>query len=431
VSFTFFTLLPNGDIQIREQNGPVRVIGPTHPDYRRLYHDHFSGKKTAVGAKTQNILEDLVGNTPTETIDAIRRRQKKQRAIFQAAKVAFFSYAVVWFAYLLYSSITGTGVGGWVIDQQFRMFGKADETVTRVLVGIITAPPGLLLAWFLAVYYPKIRKAWPPEVMDFFEGRDAPGSAAFNWQPGKSLSNPARFPDLTRATSPSQSRKTAVTVGPGTRKWWLLAVLGPPAISLVVAGCLILVERQKDHKIYRMDLNQGTALPTANANFIYVTGAIQEDYRYALTRQENSSASGEDEVMYYTPLTPSGWTRSQPIHYVLFRQTFREFEHRIERGDRTEPDHGSFAGAFLVEVYGQQLPTYVKSYFEKAGIRVGSPFYVVNLQGFGDDGSQIYTKESPPVTVGIVLFVGGILSFFFGFAWAGTWWRTRRLQGKA
>jgi len=103
-------------------------------------------------------------------------------------------------------------------------------------------------------------------------------------------------------------------------------LLGPLAISMGVVGCLIMVEHLKNHKIYRMDLGSGAALPAADARFIYISGyisgAVQEDYEYALAHKENSTANSDlDEMKYYTPLkcrARLSWARA--IHNWLIRR---------------------------------------------------------------------------------------------------------------
>ena len=143
-----------------------------------------------------------------------------------------------------------------------------------------------------------------------------------------------------------------------------------------------------------MDLAASSDLPAAGAKFIEIAGVLQQDSEYNLTEDHSGTKSSNR----FAPLTDSSWTSDRPVKYFLYLKS--EGESRIAIGHLDKktgrfevmPPSGPFKSTFGGQLSQNGLPDYVRSAFERRGIKMTEPYYV--LEWKGDLNGPVSSKYS-------------------------------------
>jgi hypothetical protein len=287
----------------------------------------------------------------------------------------FVTYLVLAGAYALYSGITHTGLFGWIIDLQFRMFHEAELRITFFLTFFTLILPALPLGAYLKRQGYNIGKR-PNQVTA--GGQTLVYNQTNNRPPRLSL---------------------LVLIG-----------LAPFIISVVVYGYVTVVDaNNQSRQIYQMDLSKSADLPATDVKFVELSSTCQQDLKYVV-----DDKSGMTTRYAYTPLTGPGWTSGQPVKYFLYFKTEGEtdtipgsFNSDTGRYD-VAPPRGPYRTTFAGQLSANSLPTYVKNAYERKGIKVADQNYVLTWMGqFGKTGVQ---SQYSSQMYYLIPLMGGIVS---------------------
>jgi hypothetical protein len=152
-------------------------------------------------------------------------------------------------------------------------------------------------------------------------------------------------------------------------------------------------------------LRAGQAAGAPKGRFVRLEAVPQGDLVYGVTR-ERSGTSGSTQ--YYVPLTSPEWTPQEPVRYFL---------HFSRHGEPTRDD---FDGPYVGEVGADSLPTPVAKEYERAGVTLARPYFVVEridlVDGKVPDTSENafagYVIISAAFTLfGLLLVLGGWIGY--------------------
>jgi len=178
--------------------------------------------------------------------------------------------------------------------------------------------------------------------------------------------------------------------------------------------------RDQKRPIYQMDLARSSDVPSGNIKFIEIAGVLQQDSEYGLTED----TSGMKSSHRYAPVTDAGWTPDRPVKFFLHMKSQGDqriaIGHLNKKTGRLEvmPPRGAYDSTFGGQLSQNSLPDYVKSAFERRGIRIDERYYV--LDWTGDLGGPVSSKYNSQMyylipVVGIffsmVVLAGGGIAF--------------------
>jgi len=288
--------------------------------------------------------------------------------------VAGWAYILLAVAYVFYGMVTETGLYGYLMDLSLRLFGSAGQKSTFLVSLVVTLIP--MVAGI--VIWAKLGG----------QGQSAP--SATSAPPEASADSVARARSGLRAT---RWIAAAFMVLP-----W---VLGYPAYSWLASQ-----ERADAQTVPQaLSIEQGFEAPAPSSKFVRLEAQPQLDLTYSITKSRaGSTGSGE----YYIPLTAAAWTPKEPLRYFL---------HFTRYGEPTQDD---FAGPFIGKVSADALPTPAVKEYERAGIALARPYFVVSrirLEGDKprDDSEQIgwafVIIAAVLAAMGPVVLLGGWLAY--------------------
>jgi hypothetical protein len=296
----------------------------------------------------------------------------------QQLKIIYWVYTAIVSASVFYGYITKTGLYALLIDAQLKWFGKAEVEIAVFVPFIVLMLPVAPLASY-------VRKRERSEQL-----RDPSTSAAIT----AGLSGPAVNPEK-----------------PSYWIWIGAAAIVPFVISLVAYAYLTAVDASDQKQpIYHLDLAASSNLPAAGVKFIEIAGVLQQDSEYRLTEDHSGTKSSHR----YAPLTDSSWTPDHPVKYFLYLKS--EGESRIAIGHLDKktgrfevmPPSGPFSSTFGGQISQNGLPDYVKSAFERRGIKITEPYYI--LEWKGDLNGPVSSKYSGQMYY-LIPFLGAFFSF--------------------
>jgi hypothetical protein len=277
-------------------------------------------------------------------------------------KAIFWVYLAIISAYLIYGYITGSGLYALVIDQQLKWFGKARTDIAFFVPFIVLLVPVLPLASY-------IRKK------EMLERLDDP-----------------------RAAAAIAARVRGPVLGPEKGSYWIwigVSALAPFLISAIAYVYLTAVDASDQKQpIYSMDLAASSDLPAGNPKFIEISGVLQQDSDYNLTED----SSGMKARNRYAPLTDAKWTPDQPVKYFLHLKSQGDqgisIGHMDKKTGRFDvmPPRGPYNSTFGGQLSENGLPDYVKSAFERRGMKITDRYYVLDWKG--DLAAGISSKYS-------------------------------------
>jgi hypothetical protein len=296
----------------------------------------------------------------------------------QQLKIIYWVYTAIVGAYIFYGYILKTGLYALLIDAQLKWFGKAQ-------VEIAVFVPFIVLMLPVAPLASHVRRREKAEQL-----RDPKTAGAID----ALLSGPAVNPEK-----------------PSYWIWIGTAAIVPFVISLVAYAYLTSVDASDQQQpIYHLDLSTSSNLPAAGVKFIEIAGVLQQDSEYNLTEDH----SGTKSSLRYGPLTDSSWTPNQPVKYFLYLKS--EGESRIAIGHLDKktgrfevmPPSGPFDSTFGGQLSQNGLPDYVSSAFDRRGIKIAEPYYV--LEWKGDLNGPVSSKYNSQMYY-LVPFLGAFFSF--------------------
>jgi hypothetical protein len=288
-------------------------------------------------------------------------------------KIATYTYLGAAFVYVMYSLYTQTGLCGYLMDAQFRWYGVANEKITGLMAALILGAP---VGW--------VRK--------YIKRKEAEAAGAIN------------------DAAPVNARSQQLT-------WKSLLIICaiPTWIALPAAYVLTRMD-QKDlqREIYKVDLSSESALPSDDVKFVKLTGLVQLDYQYQL-KTNRGSGSRNERTNTYAPLTGSGWTKKQPIKFFISTTFTSYFNPDLGRSTNF-PEQGVVAATFDGQLSRNDLPTFVENEYERAGLRIESPYFVLDRMSFPNGLIPSAAKRDkyhliPILGVGLsmmILFSGGL-----------------------
>jgi len=303
-------------------------------------------------------------------------------------KAIYWIYFAIAAAYIIYGYVTKTGLYALMIDQQLKLFGKAEVGVAIFLPLIALMLPVVPLASY-------VRKRETSELSFDPNGRAAIAAR---------LIGPAAAPE-----------KRSYWI-------WISAFAVAPLLVSLAVYLYMTVTNSRDQKrpIYQMDLARSSDVPSGNIKFIEIAGVLQQDSEYGLTED----TSGMKSSHRYAPVTDAGWTPDRPVKFFLHMKSQGDqriaIGHLNKKTGRLEvmPPRGAYDSTFGGQLSQNSLPDYVKSAFERRGIRIDERYYV--LDWTGDLGGPVSSKYNSQMyylipVVGIffsmVVLAGGGIAF--------------------
>ena len=286
------------------------------------------------------------------------------------AQTIWAIYCVAAFAYTMYSATTESGLDAYLIRLELDIIGAAEQTLTALLTfGILLAP-----LW-------AITKA---------VGRLAPSlvwaSADTSNQSEAGLRKPGFMDRLNR---PVQNVSWTV----------VLVATGIPILVGAVLFPVIYYSGQRDRqeKVYAIDLTSGIADLPKNAKFADVKGRMEQSYRLTFKHTFNTTVSHE----LFAPITGSGWTPADPIRYFV-----RDLSYEDGQGRKEWPEE--FRKSGIVQFSGKisrSLPAFVEREYQSKGLKLAASYSVIEWNHLPDrDGSSPSTDAE--LVSGFCLFIG-------------------------
>ena len=240
--------------------------------------------------------------------------------------------------YSFYSFFTGTGLSGWLIKLQFDLFGVAYDKLTVFLTIAVLMIPLEIARYFLA------KKGLNDTV-----AAEAPPFNGVVWI--KSLSVPVLAAVFAAALFP--------------------AIGGYGIYSYYYAQNQ---ERLKE-KIFDIDLNSNS-VKIENERFVRLHGNLQEDLTYTVSK-DSRDANGGTQNENYRPVTGENWNETKPIQFIYYSSGY--LPPNVATRFKTAPQT-----VFEGEIIDMTLPVYVRSEYEKMGLKFTEPVYIVHSDFFTD-----------------------------------------------
>jgi hypothetical protein len=234
-------------------------------------------------------------------------------------------------AYILYAWITYTGLYRWAAEWEMAQFGsyEAEGTVIGLFIALIGLPAGLL-----ALLGKKL-------------GRPAAGAGVTHAPPAKRQVSPRTF-----------------------------ALIGLAAIAVAVgSGWLGYRKSQQPVAFEAVNLSDHRA---PQSTHVEMTGVAQT----GMIVEWEETINGNKTTTTYLPLTAPDWKESQPITYFL-----RPAVNAIAGPDgyhMIDANSPPFALTQKGVLFSNDLPGAVRTEYEKHGLTLASPAYVLDTKEDAD-----------------------------------------------
>jgi hypothetical protein len=299
-------------------------------------------------------------------------------------KVIYWVYLTIVGGYIFYGYAAKTGLYALLIDQQLKMFGKADGQIALLIPFVVLLLPVAPVAQYVRKQKRLARS----------QGGGVHGGT------NSLAANPEK---------PSQ--------------WiWLGAAALAPLLISVGAYIYLTASAANDQQrpIFHMDLARSADLPAGDVKFIEIAGIFQQDSEYTLTEDNSGTKSGHR----YGPLTDASWNPAQPVKYLLYlgsqgvdQIAIGHYDKQTGRVD-SMPPKGPYNSTFGGVLSKDGLPDYVKSGLERRGLKLTEPYYVLDWKGDLDlpgasrsGGQMYYLIPFLGAFFSLVVFAGGAIAF--------------------
>jgi hypothetical protein len=259
------------------------------------------------------------------------------------------AYLITAFAYLAYSLFTGAGLCGYLIDLQMRAFGWAGMKMSFLIGMMVILLPFGLIAWLF-------------ERVGLIK-RGRPGAAG------------------------AHTQTTTVSQMPLGWKVVCSILLAPLLIAAVVYFIISQIDRSNQQMpIYQINVMNSESVPPDGAKFATITGKSQS--KDGLAFEEGSST-----LHTYVPFTGDHWDSSEPVRYFLYTPLKNHSggtSQSIKDVWEGSPDEG-----LDCQLEKNALPVYASKEFERRGVIIASPYYVLHHSSFANGhvaamGPEVY-----------------------------------------
>ena len=295
-------------------------------------------------------------------------RQTPRRIAFTVFALAYMLGGAL---LLAYGSYTDTGLGGWLMNQQMRYFGSADNRLTLL---------GNALVWALSlvpVFYGLIRLNRAEGFTPTFPGQQPPAGGQ---------------PALTYAQHQAQlysPRSRAITA-------LMIAAVGVGAFLYFTWAERHLVEQP----VVRLNLNQAAPMP-AHPELASVRGVLAANYRFVV---EETRSSRVVNTTTYAPLLPATWKPGQPVHFLV--KTSIPVYQNPSTGRVFLLDSGQvFPATYDGRLSANDAPTYVLQYLKEQQLTLAAPYYVLDDDEMAGGNLTLPNRHYRWLALGLGLFV--------------------------
>lgn len=135
-------------------------------------------------------------------------------------------------------------------------------------------------------------------------------------------------------------------------------------------------QKELQEEIYDIDLNQNPDVVIGDAHYVRLRGVLHEDLTYTFEK-ETSYSKNDTQAERYTPLTAESWDESVPVRFIYYSQGVVLSKLPSWFGRQPKPVLGG-------EITEMALPVYVRSEYEKAGLKLTGDVRVVRSEYFTD-----------------------------------------------
>jgi hypothetical protein len=286
-------------------------------------------------------------------------------------KIANYIYMAAALGYFLHSLFTQTGLYGYLIDLQLHWFGVVYGNFTILIALLILGAPAVLIFTYIQ------RKEASTD-----GATNSSALANFLWRPVKSW------------------------------KKLLIISLVPTLLILPIYFVLIWMDyKDQQREVYKVDLNDGSALPSGDVKFVHLTGVVQLDYKYRLGKELSAGSSGRTKM--YAPLTGSDWTPERPIRFFINTTLSDPYAAQTRRASSFS-ERSPVVATFDGRLTRNGLPTFVENKYRRNGLLIESPYYVMNQMTFVDgripsaaERERYHQMPVLGILVSIATLVGG------------------------
>jgi hypothetical protein len=326
-----------------------------------------------VGELPPQVIARLVNQTYGRKLNA---QKENMSTNLMPIKIANYLYMGAAFGYFMYSLITQTGLCGYLMDVQLRWFGVAYNKFTMLIAILILMAPAALIFTYIQRKEVSTPNAANRSVI-----------ANFLWNPVSSW------------------------------KSLLIISLVPTLLTLPIYFALTWMDhKDQQREVYKVDLNDGSALSSGDVKFVHLTGVVQFDYKYRLGRESSAGSSGMTKM--YAPLTGSGWTPERPIRFFINTTLSSHFDAQTKRFS-SFPERGPVAVTFDGRLTRNGLPTFVENKYRRTGLLIESPYYVLDQMTFVDGRIPSAAEREQYYLIpmfGILVSIGGLVGGSIGLA---------------
>jgi hypothetical protein len=270
-------------------------------------------------------------------------------------------WAIYWIAALVYVLYAGTesGLGAYLFKLELDIIGAGEE----VLTGLLTFGILLMPLWAITRILGKL-------------------SPSLVWTPADIANRPERSP-AGRMNRPVRSLS------------WK-AVLGFTAIPILVGAVLLPViyyteQRDRQEKVYAIDLTAGVADLPKGARFVELTGLMAQTYTLTFKSTFNSSTVSHE---LFAPIIGHEWTPADPVRYFVRAKSYDD-----PAGNVQWPR--AYGKKDLAQFYGRintSLPAYVEAEYRSKGLKLDPSYSVIAWEDRPDRGPdrRLDQQGSPP-----------------------------------
>lgn len=291
----------------------------------------------------------------------------------QRKQIVTWSLVSIFFVYVAYSGVTETGLVAFINYAQQSLFGSYREKVTWLVILIVVT--GFLFS---------LRA-----IVNRFFGGDKSGMI-----------------DQLLYGAYRQSIPSSTKFVPSLKVYLQIATLVVVATWLVAAGLYWYGDQreQQDATANYEPINLSDGAPThqPKGSHIALQGEVLSDFTVVKT---NGGDRPADIDYTFVPIAPRGWEPGQAVTFVLKVRTVADIPRPIPTPRTSEPVNAAADDTTLRVRITDTVPFIATQEFEKMGIPIGEPSYVLTL---------VRTQYAGPHYAGddySIYYLGGGLAF--------------------
>ena len=295
-------------------------------------------------------------------------RQTPRRIAFTVFALAYMLGGAL---VLAYGSYTDTGLSGWLMNQQMRYFGGADNRVTLL---------GNALVWAVSlvpVFWGLIRLNRAEGFTPTFPGQQPPVGG----QPALT------FAQQQEKLYSLRSRVIMATI---------MATVGVGAFLYFTWDENRLVAQP----VVRLNLNQA-ALLAPPPELAIVRGVLAANYSFVVEETRSGRVTG---TTTYAPLLPAAWKPGQPVQFLV--KTKIPVYQNPATGRVFVLDSGQvFPATYDGRLSADDAPTYVLEYLAGRQLTLANPYYVLDDEELAGGSVTLPNRHYRWLALGLGLFM--------------------------